>query len=63
VASVNGDKQQVVSGVGRATLPIQARLRLDSGLNVVTISGQAGVRRSADRQLLVHCADQRTVAH
>jgi hypothetical protein len=53
----------VVSGVGRATLPIQARLRLDSGLNVVTISGQAGVRRSAYRQLLVHCADQRTVAH
>lgn len=61
--SVNGDKQYFVAAHAATELPIRTTLRLDSGLNVVTISGQAGSRRSAERQVLVHCKSREATAH
>ncbi|MFZ4579493.1 MAG: S41 family peptidase [Myxococcota bacterium] len=54
-ASVQGVKQTYHAGQGQAQVPFQARLRLDSGLNTVTIQAQAGPHRTAARELWVHC--------
>ena len=54
-ASVGGVKQAYQSGYGRPDVPFHAALRLDSGLNAVTIQARAGAYRIAERQLLVHC--------
>jgi carboxyl-terminal processing protease len=54
-ASVGGVKQSYHAGRGRAEVPFRARLRLDSGLNTVTIQAQAGQRQIAQRNLLVYC--------
>lgn len=53
--SVGGVKQAYEGGHGRAEVAFRAGLRLDTGLNTVTIQAQAGPRRMAERQLLVHC--------
>jgi hypothetical protein len=53
--SVGGIKQAYEGGHGRAEVAFRAGLRLDTGLNTVTIQAQAGPRRMAERQLLVHC--------
>lgn len=60
--SVGGDKQAHSGGLGRATLPVHARLRLDSGLNAITILAQAGPRRGTERTVLVHCAAAALIA-
>ncbi len=54
-ASVAGIKQTYDAGYAKAEVPFRAHLRLDSGLNAVTIQAQAGPRRTADRLLLIHC--------
>ena len=54
-ASVGGVKQAYQAGYGQANVPFRAELRLDSGLNAVTIQARAGAHRIAERQLLVHC--------
>ena len=54
-ASVGGVKQAYQAGYGQADVPFRAQLRLDSGLNAVTIQARAGAHRIAERQLLVHC--------
>ncbi len=55
-ASVGGTKQFYQDGSGPTTLRIQPRLRLDPGLNALSLLAQAGTRRSGDRTVLVHCA-------
>lgn len=57
-ASVAGDKQFYLNADRRAEVAVSTRLRLDSGLNAVTILAQAGPRRSAERTVLVHCAQK-----
>lgn len=54
-ASVAGIKQTYDAGYAKAEVPFRAHLRLDSGLNAVTIQAQAGPRRTAERLLLIHC--------
>lgn len=54
-ASVGGVKQAYASGYGQMDVRFHAPLRLDSGLNAVTIQARAGAHRIAERQLLVHC--------
>ncbi len=54
--SVGGDKQAHSGALGRGELPIHARLRLDSGLNAITILAQAGPKRGTERTVLVHCS-------
>ncbi len=54
-ASVGGVKQAYQAGYGQTDVPFRAQLRLDSGLNAVTIQARAGAHRIAERQLLVHC--------
>lgn len=54
-ASVGGVKQAYQGGYGLERVPFSAPLRLDSGLNAVTIQARAGAHRIAERQLLVHC--------
>ncbi len=54
-ASVGGVKQAYQAGYSQADVPFRAQLRLDSGLNAVTIQARAGAHRIAERQLLVHC--------
>ncbi len=56
--SVGGVKQAYQSGHGRSEVAFRAGLRLDSGLNTVTIQAQAGPRRTVHRQLLVHCSQE-----
>lgn len=55
-ASVGGTKQFYHDCSGHAKLRVQPRLRLDPGLNVLSLLAQAGTRRSGDRTVLVHCA-------
>lgn len=55
-ASVGGVKQFYHSGKGQALLQLAPRLRLDAGLNVVSLAAQAGAKRAADKVVLVHCA-------
>ena len=55
-ASVGGVKQAYQAGYSQMDVPFRAQLRLDSGLNAVTIQARAGAHRTAERQLLVHCA-------
>ncbi len=54
-ASVGGVKQAYQAGYSQTDVPFRAQLRLDSGLNAVTIQARAGAHRIAERQLLVHC--------
>ncbi|MSP91800.1 MAG: PDZ domain-containing protein [Myxococcales bacterium] len=54
-ASVGGIKQSYHAGRGGAEVPFRARLRLDSGLNTITIQARAGPRQVAQRTLLVAC--------
>jgi len=54
-ASVGGVKQTWQPGGSSDDVAFRARLRLDTGLNAVTIQAQAGLHRSAERLLLVHC--------
>lgn len=58
-ASVAGVKQAYHAGHGQPEVPFAARLRLDSGLNAVTIQAQAGPHQVAERVLLVHCTPSR----
>lgn len=60
--SVGGVKQAYQSGYGRTEVAFRAALRLDSGLNTVTIQAQAGPRRTAERQLFVHCSQDQAAA-
>ena len=53
--SVGGVKQTYQSADGAEQLAVVSQLRLDPGLNMVTVDAQAGMRRSADRTVLVHC--------
>ena len=55
-ASVGGVKQAYQSGYSQTDVPFRAALRLDSGLNAVTIQARAGAYRIVERQLLVHCS-------
>ncbi len=55
-ASVAGDKQFYQDAEGRATLDTHAKLKLDAGLNAVTLQAQAGPRRDAEKTLWVHCS-------
>lgn len=54
-ASVGGVKQTYHPGGSGEDLTFAAGLRLDSGLNAVTIQAQAGLHRTAEKLLLVHC--------
>ncbi|MBM4344014.1 MAG: PDZ domain-containing protein [Deltaproteobacteria bacterium] len=55
-ASVAGTKQFYEDGTGKVMLAVRPRLRLDPGLNLLSLVAQAGMRRSGDRTVLVHCA-------
>lgn len=55
-ASVTGTKQFYQSAQGRRAVTVPLRLRLDLGLNAVTVAAQAGWRHNSDRTVLVHCA-------
>ncbi len=55
-ASVAGDKQFYLNADARGELATRARLRLEPGLNAVTVQAQAGPRRDSEKTLWVHCS-------
>ncbi len=53
--SVAGTKRTYHAGHGSDRLQFEARLKLDSGLNRVTIQARAGPDLTSQRKLLIHC--------
>ena len=56
--SVQGAKQAYQTGDGEEDLQFHAQLRLDTGLNRVTIRAQAGTEVMTRRKLLIHCPER-----
>jgi carboxyl-terminal processing protease len=60
--SVAGIKRFYGQGHGQSVLRFAAPLRFQPGLTTITIAAQAGPRRSAERNVLVHCSDAPSAA-
>ncbi|GEM_PF-3529044 len=56
--SVSGTKQSYTAGHRREAVQFAAALRLDTGLNTVTIRARAGPDSIADRKVLIECLQQ-----